>query len=75
MTPPSQSRREFDWGGCLLTDKRPREEVEAFVGSKAQFMGQPGVIESIRLVEGEPPWTWDAEMKPRPLYRVGWRPL
>jgi hypothetical protein len=63
---------EFDYGGCLLTDRGSVDDIAALIGGEAQYYGRPGVIEAMWLVEGAPPWLgppW-----PRPVYRVRWRP-
>lgn len=47
--------------------------MQKFIGTDVMVMGEPGVIESIELIEGEPPWDGRSLPKPRPVYRVLWR--
>ena len=63
---------EFDYGGCLLTDRGSVEDIEAPIGSEAHYRGKAGVVEAMWLTEGITPWPgppW-----PRPVYRVRWSP-
>ena len=70
---PSQTTVEFDYGGCLLTDKGSDEEIQALVGGESWYYGKPGVIEAIWLKEGSRPWPGPPLQ--RPVFRVRWRPV
>lgn len=62
---------EFDYGGCSLTDRGSVEDIDAIRGGEAHYLGRPGIVEAIWLIEGTTPWPgppW-----PRPVYRVRWR--
>jgi hypothetical protein len=63
-----------EWGGCRLTDESSREEIEALAGREFFYYGRAGIAESIRLIEGDPPWGQDYS-RPRPVYSVVWRSL
>lgn len=72
---PSQRERqsvEFDYGGCLLTDRGSVDEIDALVGREAHYYGEPGTVEAIWLMEGVVPWP--GPPFPRPVYRVRWTP-
>jgi hypothetical protein len=61
---------EFDYGGCLLTDRGSVEDIDRLLGAEAHYRGRPGIVEAIWLKEGVTPWPgppW-----PRPVYRVRW---
>lgn len=63
---------EFEFGGCLLTDKGSVEDINALIGGEAHYRGRPGIVEAMWLKEGHTPWPgppW-----PRPVYHVRWRP-
>lgn len=64
---------EFDYGGCLLTDRGDVGQINALVGGESTYYGKPGIIEAIWLIEGTTPWP--GPPFPRPVYRVRWRPL
>jgi hypothetical protein len=63
---------EFNWGGCLLTDRGSVDEIDAVIGQEAHYLGRPGTVEAMWLVEGHVPWP--GRPWPRPVYRVRWRP-
>lgn len=63
---------EFDWGGCLLTDRGSVDEIQALAEREMHVYGQPGTLEAIWLVKGTVPWP--GSPWPRPVYRVRWTP-
>jgi hypothetical protein len=68
----SEPVEEFDWGGCLFTDRGSVDEINAVIGGEAHYLGRSGVVEAIWLIKGSTPWP--GPPFPRPVYRVRWRP-
>lgn len=70
--PTVEPLREVKWSECLLTDQTTPEKMQDLVGADVMIMGEPGVVESIELLEGEPPWHGHST-EVRPVYLVRWR--